>query len=312
MTPFSLFKKMILFKAMNHRQTIRRRDLGQRAVRDYYAPDFKNKKKKNLLFFLLTVVFIIYVVFYSPAFSISKFEIEKNNQLVNVEETKKEIETLLNKNIYFIFPQKNIFLFRTKSLIKKIKENPGVEEVKINKKYPRTLIVEIKGYEPQARLLILGEDSLYFLNAKAQILPYFTTPVSKSFSDLQNDSKIPLIYDQTSASFKNQPYLETLKSTLKIINHPVLTKNLIKIDLFLISEKKGIFEIKAMSKKGCAFIFTSLIDFDAQLTNLGLVLKDLIEKKKGDLSQLEYINLGFGEKIFYKFKTKEKQETTTP
>ena len=272
-----------------------------RANREYYVE--KNKKKKNFSFFIfiLILIFTIYLIFYSSAFAITNIKVEKDvdNNLIKIEELEKRVELFLKEKKFFILPQKNLFLLDIKNLIKNLSDDPRVERVEIKKKGAHTLIVKIKETKPEAKLLILGEQSPQFLNREAQIVsPYFAT---------LNDSlnKLPIIYDKTFSSFNDPVYIDTLKSAIKLTNSPILIRNNIKINSVVMTEEnKGIFVIKAFTPEGCAFIFTSLLSFDSQLTNLGVVLKEKIGEKQ--ISQLEYINLGFGEKIFIKFKEEKK------
>jgi len=272
-----------------------------RANREHYVE--KNKKKKNFSFFIfiLILIFTIYLIFYSSAFAITNIKVEKDvdNNLIKIEELEKRVELFLKEKKFFILPQKNLFLLDIKNLIKNLSDDPRVERVEIKKKGAHTLIVKIKETKPEAKLLILGEQSPQFLNREAQIVsPHFAT---------LNDSlnKLPIIYDKTFSSFNDPVYIDTLKSAIKLTNSPILIRNNIKINSVVMTEEnKGIFVIKAFTPEGCAFIFTSLLSFDSQLTNLGVVLKEKIGEKQ--ISQLEYINLGFGEKIFIKFKEEKK------
>jgi len=268
-----------------------------KANREYYFK--KKKKKKNFPFFILILIFTIYLIFYSPAFAITNIKVEKkvDNNLINIQEIEKKVELLSKEKKFFILPQKNLFLLDIKDLIKNLSDDPRVEKVEIEKKGAHTLIIKIKETKPEVKLLILGEKDFQFLNREAQI-------VSPHFATLNNPlNKLPIIYDKTFSSIKDPVYLDILKSAIKLTNNSVLIRNNIKINSVIITEeKKGIFEIKASTPGGCAFIFTSLLSFDSQLTNLGVILREQIKEEQIPL--LEYINLGFGEKVFIKFKDK--------
>ena len=278
-----------------------------KANREYYFEKIKKKKKFSFFIFILILIFIVYLIFYSPAFAITNIKVEKkvDNNLINIQEIEKKVELLLKEKKFFILPQKNLLLLDIKNLTKNLSGDPKIEKVEIEKKGAHTLIIKIKETKPEAKLLILGEQSLQFLDREAKIVsPHFAT-----LNDPLN--KLPIIYDKTFSSFNDPVYLDTLKSTIKLTNNPILIRNNIKINSVVMTEEnKGIFVIKAFTPEGCAFIFTSLLSFDSQLTNLGVVLKEKIGEKQ--ISQLEYINLGFGEKIFIKFKEKEKKEISAP
>jgi len=280
----------------------------QKAHRDYYV-----KKSKGLVYwwcFPLIIIFAIYLIFYSPAFTLTNIKIEKvvDNNLIKIQDLEKEINALLKQKKLFLFPQRNFFILQAQDLIKKLEDNPKIEEAEVEKRGAHTLLIKIKEVKPKAKLIILGDGDLYLLNKEATIFTNFTT----SSMDI---SQLPLIYDKTYSSLKNPKYLDALKSALKLIDNPILARNFIKITFFILTEEKGIFEIRALSQDNCAFIFTSSLDFNIQLTNLGLILKDIKEKMgESKFSQLEYVDLRYGDvdlkvkgRIFYKLK-----ETSTP
>ncbi|MBR3696790.1 MAG: FtsQ-type POTRA domain-containing protein [Clostridia bacterium] len=143
--------------------------------------DKKKKIQKTLLIFFIFLFLILCFTFllFSSFFSIEKIEI-KNNNRVNSE----EIKTLGDFESYI-----NLFWVNNLSVKKDLEQNPYIEDVKIHKKIPNTLIIDIKERIPKFMLQI--GDSYIYINNQGYLLEVSTEniglPIILGFkTDLSN------------------------------------------------------------------------------------------------------------------------------
>lgn len=125
---------------------------------DYEDNHFKKEKKKShkilkiiLVFFLLVIAIALFLL--SPVFNISKISVENNLRV-----SSDEIISLSGIKL-----GDNTFKYINFDMIEKIKENPYIEDVKITRKYPDEIIINVTEREV-AFCLKLGESYVYIDN----------------------------------------------------------------------------------------------------------------------------------------------------
>lgn len=136
---------------------------------------------------LLLLLLLVYAVFYSPLFSISKISVQGTSY-----ERAEHIDTSLirwqlEQKRFGIFKQSNYFLFNTGWLEENIRAYHGFASIEIDKKFPQTLTVLLS--EKNAEL-IWYTDSKYH---------YFTDTglVTSISSELEENNTLPLIREET-------------------------------------------------------------------------------------------------------------------
>lgn len=141
----------------------------------------ENKSKRPLITFLILLFLICGLVFllFSGIFKIQKIEIKNNSRV-----SKEEIEALGNFDSY-----RNIFWASNLSVSKDLEQNPYIEDVVIHKRFPNTLVVEVKERIPKFMLQIA--DSYAYINNQGYILEISTEniglPIILGFkTDLSN------------------------------------------------------------------------------------------------------------------------------
>lgn len=97
---------------------------------------YKIINKKTITLFL--IVFLIYAILSSSIFCLNKIKITGTKQISNLE---------ILRNIS-IKPRKNIFLVRTGKIENKLSKHPKIKSIKVNKKYPDILEINIKERKP--------------------------------------------------------------------------------------------------------------------------------------------------------------------
>lgn len=141
----------------------------------------ENKSKRPLIIFLILLFFICGLVFllFSSLFKIQKIEIKNNSRV-----SKEEIEELGDFDSY-----RNIFWANNLNVSKDLEQNPYIEDVSIHKRFPNTLVVEVKERIPRYMLQIA--DSYAYINNQGYILEISTEniglPIILGFkTDLSN------------------------------------------------------------------------------------------------------------------------------
>lgn len=205
------------------------------------------------------------------------------------------IEQQLGKKSFFFFRQQNIFAFSKRQAKNEILKNYFVVNLKIHKKLPRTL--EVSFSENTAAAVWAENDSYYYIDADLNILSPLDNLglIGDAVVILKNISSEPLI--------KQEGLIKKVGIGEVYISACLgLTKKLadLALDIDSICEiNKPEAEIRFNFKnQGPKLRFSAEKNIDKQLEKLKVLLQEKISKDK--LPKLEYIDLRFGDKVYYK------------
>ncbi|MDA2936568.1 hypothetical protein MYX06_05105 [Patescibacteria group bacterium AH-259-L05] len=109
---------------------------------------------------------------------------------------------------------------------------------------------------------------------------------------------LPVFYDKTVTNLRDQAIITLFKNILDFINNIYFTNSSIYIPIIEIAEEGDIYEMEMTTTEGWQIFINSEVDFTKQLSNLELILKEKISQRE----LLQYVDLRFGKKIFYKLK----------
>lgn len=124
----------------------------------------RKKRNKKIKFFLKSIILIgviaggIIFALTSPIFNIKDIKILNNNQISS--------DTIIS--LSGLKYEENIFKFYYKNIIEKIKENPYVENVKLSRKLPNTVEIEIE--ERVAKYSVEYMEKYAYINNQGYIL----------------------------------------------------------------------------------------------------------------------------------------------
>lgn len=267
---------------------------SQRYVSD--ALKRKKQKVKKIKFYaisLLTILClagIVYVI-QMPFMRINDVKIS-GNTFVDTEEINSKTNELLNRNTYWIFPNKNIFLFSKKALEAKIKENPAVIKVLIKKDFFNTLIINIEEQEKEMLYCTSVEKTECFYINKVGFI------YAKVEEYIIPEQEVIIYNEQEKKNIKDTVLDEATYAELVLFIKNI-TRQDIKIGEVYIKEG-GIIEF--VSQSGVRIITSRFDDFEKDFDNfMALFDQNILTKEK--LSEIEYMDLRFGNKVFYKNKT---------
>lgn len=257
---------------------------------------YKARRKKSILkkrgfwlfiLFLAAVAGIFYFLFFASFLQIKKIEISGTKSLPN-----QEIQNLTEKDIVkkiLFFPTKSILLANKKEIIEKLSKNfPKIDEIRVKKRLPNILILEIK--EKEKTGCFCGENNCFYADAKGII-----------FEEAGNSCPLKFIIriSESALNLSEQVIEEALLDKIKKINNNARENIRIDIAEFNISELSNE-KIIAKTKSGWEIYFNPEGDIDWQLTKLAQVLEKEIPPEKRE--NLEYIDLRFGNFAPYKYR----------
>ena len=263
--------------------------------RDILRVSGRIKKRRIIIrIILLFLIFVIVIAgitsfFYIPKLKIQKISIKSYSEKVDKDELSKYISNYLDKKYLGIFPLGNFFLFpKNKAKRDILKDFSYIKEIILNKDFPGTINLEIKERKPEAILCyendcsFLDEDSFIFQKA-----PFFSGSAIVKFRDEKSGSNMLSLGDKLldSNQFKNLIKFKDLLKLEKIEVNEIILKD------------ENIYNIVTSDN------WRIIINNENEAEDTFLNLKTIISSKiKDKMKKLEYIDLRFGNKVFYKLK----------
>jgi len=246
-------------------------------------------KKLVLVFLLLLFVFsCVTAFFYIPYLRVKKISLEGNSSL-STEKILGEVSDYLRGKFFRIFPRDNILLLSKEAIISNLLSKfPRIEEVSLAKNFPDCITVGIKERQQEAILCIndsppaggcafIDENGYVFERA-----PYFSGDVYLKFFDERGEAQNQLLSE------------EQFKKLIEFKN--LVSRENIKISKIIL-KKEGIY--KADISEGWYILLNEQNEPKISYENLKITLDSKIKENR---QNLEYIDLHFGNKVFYKFK----------
>lgn len=279
---------------------------------DILRPSRQRRRRKSILklnFFLLGIfLFLGGVVgfFYIPKFRIGEISIEGANVL-DKEQLKEEIAGWLKGKFFKIFPYNNIFIFPqagiTAGLLQKF---PVLKKISFTRDFSRKLSVLVgerkaealwclnktstspDSGEPASTSASQGGDSCAFVDENGFIFqpaPSFSGGIFlKFFDEREKTSDIGEEMISASEFQKLLSFKEFLNQNNMDVSQIVLKDN-------------GEYEVNL--KEGWHILLNSKNEPNLSFNNLKLILDSNIKEKR---PRLEYVDLRFGNKVFFKLK----------
>lgn len=227
--------------------------------------------------FLTIVLFggLIYLIVFSGLLDIKNINISGYEH----EET---IRIMAEEEVSRNFLTKNILFFSTHSLKDNLKGDPNIKSVRISKKYPRSLKIEIEEAKPAIIWISAGDK--YLIDDRGVVMKIAT------------DEKLIEIFDASNIKIKAGERVAS-PTFIKFINEittgfeTATGTKLIKITLFDLIE-----DVHILSSDGWTAYLNASMTASSQLKNLTRILAEASKDK----TKLQYIDMRLDNKIFYK------------
>lgn len=267
---------------------------GQRYISDSLKRK-KQKIKKIKLYSIfgigiLLVVGLLYLLQLS-AVQISEVNIT-GNMFVEKNEIEQKTQELLNKKIIGIIPLTNIFVFPKHELVESIIQNPAIASVKIRKDYFKTLSIEITEHEKKIIYCIdLEKTNCFYVNHDGFVYA--------QVSDLIIPEREIILFNEKEVKNITDIILDIETYTQVLLFIKNLARQEIKIkEIYLKADST----IEFVSRENTRLITSVFDEFEKDFANL-IALFDQNILTKDSLQEVDYIDLRFGNKVFYKNKT---------
>jgi hypothetical protein len=238
----------------------------------------KNKLWYKILSIIILIVVLVFLYWftYGALWKINNIEIVGAKH-TDIEVLKTDIYNMSEKKKFLIVPNNHILFLSKKKVINHVLENyPSVENVEIKKTKDRDVIITIKDRMPMG---VWCDENCFFFDDQGILF-------KKSFN-------------YTGAVFTRWGTMSS--STLRFYDKVLCLDSCIdKTFVSFLSQNK----IKEVSMDGVDLrMFTEYGFYIKALNNASTTMRNIALFKKeyvGDLKALEYVDVRFGDKIFYK------------
>ncbi len=264
----------------------------------YISDALKQKKKtvrkvKTYLVLLAVLLVLTGLVFLTriPAIQISRVDIT-GNSFVPTDEIRGKTDSILRSKHLFVIPKSNFFIFSKRELVSRIKENPAVIDVRINKNMFDSIEISVTEQEKEAIYCNSFERSeCFYINKEGYLY-------SKVGSDVALDQEIVMYLEGeqrkiTEYVLDGSLYANVLGFIKASSRYGIPISNVyVKSD--------GVIEFNTQAS--ARLITSRYDDLEKDFSNL-IALFDQAVLTKEQLPGIDYIDLRFGNKVFYKNKT---------
>lgn len=243
---------------------------------------------------LITLSGWFYLFLSSKYFSIIRIDVRGDSKSAE-KAVKESLELFKEERDWLILKRSNIYLFPASLAEEKLKEQFLLQEIKITKEYPGALRVEFKIKKPALRLA--AEKWLYTLDSSGEVLEKLEVSGFASGTSKLDDGGLPVITggtDDLSIAAKALPE-EVALFVITVFNE-IGQKTGVAVNSFSpVAESPS--SLSLQTEEGWNVIFNIRINASEQIDKLAAVLK---EQKLEERKNLNYIDLRFGDRIFYK------------
>ena len=255
----------------------------------------KKKRNKKLFRFGAISVLIIFIIgsssyiSYRPSIRISKIELI-GGVLITEEEIDSATSSFLNDSYLWLFPKNNFLLYPKTNLEKYLKQTfQRIDTIDIKRKNFDTLVMDITERKPIATWCN-GISICYFMDSNSTIFS-----LAPDFSGDAYFKYYGLISAENPIGMQ---YLASTTEFISITQFVEKIKNLSLKPTYMIAENKGEFTL-VLSSGGKIYFDTKLSPIKTA-DNLTALLQTPVLSQ--NLYKLDYIDLRFGNKLFYKLK----------
>ena len=268
--------------------------------------EYKKKKSKNLRKKVYLILFLFLVVFISLVFisRIKKINIDQiivtGNKVVDTKDIENITQQKLDQKYIWLFPKSNAFIYPEKSIKNNLLTNyKRLTDVDLKVKDNKILEIFVK--EREGKYIWCGDikpventldQKCYFSDSEGYIFdtaPYFSDGVYlKLYGKINNENKIGTYF--VPESFKNIIHFKDLVEKMDL-----------KIRSVSIQENK---DMNMYLSSGAEIRFNSLSDVEklSQSLQAAIITPPFSTDFKNNPSSLLYIDLRFGNKVYFKFK----------
>ena len=230
---------------------------------------------------------IIWLVYFSQFFIIKNINISGLNK-INEEGIRSIINEQIDKKASWLNPQNNLLFLQTHNIDEIFENEYRFQEISIKKRFPHSLTLEVK--EKTLTAIWQEKNKYYYLDDQGCVLG------EAEVSDIDGD-KYPIIDNISDLEIidgKIGPESSFIPSAAELFKK--IPEKIPEISIAMFSVDNEIDSICAVLASGPKIIFNTKDSIDKQLERLATIKK---EKIGDDFNSKKYIDLRFGDKIYY-------------
>ena len=267
----------------------------------YSNPFFNHKKRKKIqtlnlslrvkliiVGIMVVILALIWFCFLSAYFNIDKINIAGIEKIA-----RKDIENIIqqqiNKKRFLFCSQKKLILFNSSKLAEALNEQYYFDNIDIQKKWPTTLTIELK--EKTYSVIWKEDDKYYYIDLNGHIINE-ANPLEikqKNYPLIDYRGKHKILNKKVEGQNQNINFIIELFDKFKT------NTDKLQIECFIINDERD--TIKIAISQGPKIYFNIKKDIDRQINKLLTLIN---EKLKDDFDQKTYIDLRFGDRIYYR------------
>jgi len=263
----------------------------------YNNPFFRRRRKKvrqvslKVKFLIAGIILIIaglfWFIFYHEYFYIENIMVEGGERIQDYK-IYEIVDKQLDKKRLFVFNQSNIFSFSKKQVKNKILEQFLVDDLKINKNLSSTLIISFKEKEPAA--VWCENEEYYYIDSKLNIIAKINS------LEIDSNSSIILKNIENESQIRKNGIIKKVTIGEEYLKASLLLSQKLKNIQLEINDQETTLSLNIQN--GPRVHFNIEEDLEKQFNKLKALVQGKIKNEQ--INKLQYIDLRFGDKIYYK------------
>ncbi|MFH0840810.1 MAG: hypothetical protein V1865_02430 [bacterium] len=231
---------------------------------------------------IIVLAVLIWITFFTNIIVIKKINISETKHVPALEIEKLVWEQASMKK-WLVLPQDRILFFSKKQLASKLNNNFQLKELHISKRLPSTIKINI--VEKDYTLIWNEAGQFHYINNDGDIILTMDQPQENQI----------VIYNQGSALLQGRQIKLKPEMILFInnLNDRLNAKEIVKVQEYIVDDDLD--TVKLKEERGPLVFFSTNNDIDKQVTKL----ETLITELEDAYDQQHYIDLRFGDRIFY-------------
>ncbi len=228
---------------------------------------------------------LFWLIFISPVFTIKKIEI-RNASLSSSSEIEQTAYERLEYHRALFFSESRMAIFNSDEFAKGLISKYALESVVIKKRLPSTLIIELS--ERQPAVIWFEADQYYLLDASGVVIATLMQP----------EQKLATIYNNGLPRVVNQKVEDAsllISFSKKLLDGFPTRFPGIKLKQLTVDNDPN--TLKMICEKGPMIYFNSAQTPEPQFDRLDIYLHSELKDR---FAKLSYIDLRFGDKVYYK------------